>query len=286
MRRWRDIKKSGTSAGHVDDWMMTYVDMITLLLCFFAVMLIVAISKKGVPPVPPPPVAIIQKQVVDEIAVAPPPVLPKEPDMIQGNLPFHDLTTEEDTSTNAPAIAHASADTQPVEAAAQAVQAPVPDPIPVPATLTDILNNLKSQGQANLEQKGDRLTTIDINSAAFFDRGSATLTAAGVVVLHDVASNLKAQQYKDYMITVEGHTDDTPIHTAQFPSNWELSTSRASAVVRYFLEQGLSAQHLRAAGYADSFPKAPNRTATGEAIPANQATNRRVVIKLEKIDKN
>jgi len=56
-------------------------------------------------------------------------------------------------------------------------------------------------------------------------------------------------------------------------------------VVHYFLEQGIPARKLRAAGYADSFPKAPNRDANGNPIPEHQAQNRRVVIKLEKIDK-
>ena len=77
---------------------------------------------------------------------------------------------------------------------------------------------------------------------------------------------------------------DAPISTAQFPSNWELSTARASAVVHYFLDQGIPAQELRAAGYADTFPKAPNRDAAGHPLPENQAQNRRVVIALEKID--
>ena len=95
--------------------------------------------------------------------------------------------------------------------------------------------------------------------------------------------NLKAEKFRDYQITIEGHTDDAPISTAQFPSNWELSTARASAVVHYFLEQGIAAQKLRAAGYADTFPVAPNRDSAGKPIPENQARNRRVVIKLEKI---
>jgi len=100
-----------------------------------------------------------------------------------------------------------------------------------------------------------------------------------------VTVDLKSDKLKDYQITVEGHTDDTPINTSRFPSNWELSTARASAVVHFFLDQGIPALKLRAAGYADTFPKAPNRDSNGNAIPANQTQNRRVVIKMEKIDK-
>ena len=56
--------------------------------------------------------------------------------------------------------------------------------------------------------------------------------------------------------------------------------------MHFFLDQGIAAQKLRAAGYADTFPKTPNRDTNGDPLPANQAGNRRVVIKLEKIEKN
>ena len=111
------------------------------------------------------------------------------------------------------------------------------------------------------------------------------MSEAGESILHEMATKLKSDEFKDYQITVEGHTDDAPISTSRFPSNWELSTARASAVVHFFLDQDIPARKLRAAGYADTFPKAPNRDANGDAIPENQAQNRRVVIKLEKIDK-
>jgi chemotaxis protein MotB len=154
-----------------------------------------------------------------------------------------------------------------------------------PFAQSEIVDTLKSQGRADIVQKGDRITTLEISSAAFFDSGSAALNTSGESILRDVAVDLKSDKLKDYEITVEGHTDDTPINTSRFPSNWELSTARASAVVHFFLDQGIPARKLRAAGYADTFPKAPNRDANGNAIPENQTQNRRVVIKMEKIDK-
>jgi flagellar motor protein MotB len=216
------------------------------------------------------------------------PIVPPAPPFVEGNLPFHNLGEDdvEDTHVEAAAPAPAPVAEAPVVAPpVEAVASVAPTPEPPASSFSDILTSLKAQGNADLEQKGDRLTTIEINSAAFFGSGSATLSSDGAMILRKVADNLKSGAYKDYLITVEGHTDDTPIHTAQFPSNWELSTGRASAVVRFFMEQGISSQQLRAAGYADTFPKLPNRTASGDAIPANQATNRRVVIKLEKIEK-
>ena len=153
------------------------------------------------------------------------------------------------------------------------------------AALPSIADRLKSLGTAVVEQQGDRITTLQIGSATFFNSGYAALSGAGKAILEDVAVSLKSGAFAAYHVTIEGHTDDTPINTTQFQSNWELSTARASAVVRYLLEQGVAAERLTAAGYADTFPIAPNRNADGTVIPENQARNRRVVIKLEKIDK-
>jgi chemotaxis protein MotB len=86
--------------------------------------------------------------------------------------------------------------------------------------------------------------------------------------------------YEGYLIDVEGHTDDVPIRTARFPSNWELSASRASSVVRYFIEQGIKPSRLKAAGYADTKPKLPNKDIFDEGIPENREKNRRVSLRL------
>jgi chemotaxis protein MotB len=288
-QRWQ---RKTERATHADDWLMTYADMITLLLCFFAIFLSLSIPKINSPkkaettvrveqPVPPP----VEQSV-------------KPPDIPEGNLPFHGITQADQPHViegNLPFHDPVPAD-QPAEKAATPTPAETADnpPAPLPAppvsppqplSLPEIVDHMKSQGAANIEQKGDRITTLEMNSAAFFDSGSAVLSASGKAILKDVAINLKADEYKDYQVTVEGHTDDQPISTFQFPSNWELSTARAAAVVHFFLDQGIPARKLRAAGYADTFPKAPNRDASGNPIPANQAQNRRVVIKLEKIDK-
>ena len=79
----------------------------------------------------------------------------------------------------------------------------------------------------------------------------------------------------DFPITVEGHTDPTPIATPQFPSNWELSGARASSVVRLFVDAGVAAQRLTATGYGEQRPVASNDTQEG------RARNRRVTILIE-----
>jgi len=257
--------------SHADDWLMTYADMITLLLCFFVVAALASISQKTNAP------KVDAAQNVETPAQAPNPIearlSPPGPDEIkkpESSAPVEEKNTEK---------------SEPAEPGAAASVDGTSEQVQPPASLPEIVDNLKSQGEADFEQNSDRITSIEISSAAFFDSGSAILSPAGKVILRDVAGNLKSEKFKDYQVTVEGHTDDAPINTSLFPSNWELSTARAAAVVRFFLDEGISAQKLRAAGYADTFPKVPNRDANGRAIPENQAQNRRVVIKLEKIEK-
>ena len=81
-----------------------------------------------------------------------------------------------------------------------------------------------------------------------------------------------------YSVLVEGHTDDQPIASRIFPSNWELSAARAARVVRFFIDSGVSPDRLKAAGLADTQPEAPNTTSEGVPIPENRARNRRVAI--------
>ncbi len=249
---------------------MTYADMITLLLCFFAVFLFASFSltQKKEEPLPVEKVSEVKRAVVGQESlppdIAPPPEVqvPPPPRVIIGNLPFHDpsIPIEEET----------------VEAA-QPIQ-PTTN-VPVPPVLSE-------QPDKTGNKTGDKITVMEMNSSTFFESGSAQLSEPGEAVLKDLLEKIRSDIYKDYQITVEGHTDDTPIKTVQFPSNWELSTARAAAVVHYFLDQGIVPQRLRAAGYADSFPKLPNHDASGKAIPENQAQNRRVIIKLEKIEKS
>ena len=101
-----------------------------------------------------------------------------------------------------------------------------------------------------------------------FARGESDLRAPALVILGRIAGLL---QEIPNQIAVEGHTCDLPISTARFPSNWELSAARASAVVRYLIERkGIAATRLAATGYADSRPAAPNTTEEGRRL------NRRV----------
>jgi chemotaxis protein MotB len=111
---------------------------------------------------------------------------------------------------------------------------------------------------------------ISLGEAGLFDSASETLKPGGRALLDTIASGLaKAPNY----MRVEGHTDNVPINTARFPSNWDLSTSRATALVTYLVSRfGITPGRLSAAGYAEFRPVAPNDTAEGRAL------NRRVDI--------
>jgi chemotaxis protein MotB len=110
---------------------------------------------------------------------------------------------------------------------------------------------------------------MDISASTLFGMGEAVLQPASVDVLRQVAAVLSKE---DMLVEVEGHTDDTPIATAQFPSNWELSSARASSVVRILTDSGVPAKRLAAVGLASNQPLAPNDSAE------NRARNRRVTI--------
>ena len=128
--------------------------------------------------------------------------------------------------------------------------------------------------------------TIELASNDLFAVGKADIQKKAQPALAEIAKTISnfGQKYGDYQIEVEGHTDDVPIHNERFPSNWELSTARATNVVKFFIKHGVDKYHLKAAGYADLFPKVPNRDASGKPIPENRAKNRRIVILVHRND--
>ena len=122
-------------------------------------------------------------------------------------------------------------------------------------------------------------TDVEIATSAFFENGSAKFSARALPMLKTISDLLVPLANQDITIEIEGHTDDTPIATDQYPSNWELSAARSANVVRYLIAQKFPANKLRAVGMGDTRPKAQNRDTAGNPLPANQNLNRRVVIK-------
>lgn len=112
-----------------------------------------------------------------------------------------------------------------------------------------------------------RGVVVSIREAGSFPTGSADLSNVARVVLARVADTMAAARHA---IRVEGHTDDVPIRSGRFSSNWELSTARATAVVDFLIQAGLSPDRLSAAGYGEYRARGPNDS------DSNRARNRRV----------
>lgn len=122
---------------------------------------------------------------------------------------------------------------------------------------------------------------LDINSLILFDGNSIKIKEEAKPALDKIAVLLADNKYKRFQIIVEGHTDDVPFRSAEFPSNWELSSARAGAIVRYFIQKDLAPSRFQAVGMAGISPKYPNLNHFGEPIPENRIRNRRVVIHVE-----
>ena len=121
---------------------------------------------------------------------------------------------------------------------------------------------------------------IELAASAFFDPGSAKFTAKALPILQVIAEDVAPLAPQDITLEVEGHTDDTPIASEQFPSNWELSAARAANVARYLIAQHFPQTKLRVVGLGGTHPKALNRDSAGNPIPANQDLNRRVILRI------
>ncbi len=115
---------------------------------------------------------------------------------------------------------------------------------------------------------------IRITGKVLFPSGLADLDPKAGPILDDICKI--AKQYPGYMIRIAGHSDNIPISTERFPSNWELSAVRATTVLRYLIEGGVNPHRLTATGYGSLLPLVPNTTQT------NQTRNRRVEFVLEK----
>ena len=230
-------------------WLVSYADFITLMFAFFVVMYAISVVNEGK-----------YRILSDTLASA-----------------FH---TTPGSSVGA-MVAVTPGSTKP------SITAPVRAPVPVKMDerrrkaverlrnvakeLAEALAPLVREGQVRITE-GALGITIDINANVLFAPGDARLDVAAVRALFAVAQILAPT---DFPIIVEGHTDNLPISTPQFPSNWELSGMRASSVVRLFIDAGVAASRLTATGYADQRPVAGNDT------PEGRQRNRRVAITIE-----
>ena len=141
----------------------------------------------------------------------------------------------------------------------------------VAGSIMEALQPLVAAGKVRLLETS-RGVTIEINDSVLFSAGQARLHPASISAMGVIAQVLAST---DFPITIEGHTDNIPISTPQFPSNWELSAMRATTVLRLFNDGGVGAERLTAIGYGETRPLETNTT------PEGRARNRRVSVMID-----
>ena len=143
------------------------------------------------------------------------------------------------------------------------------------ATFRSLLEKLRAMidsGQLKVIVRNGRMI-IALPNDILFDSGKTAVKAEGKAALEKVAQVLATVPDRDFLVA--GHTDNVPIKTREYPSNWELSTARAVEVVRFLITKGMSGKVLSAAGFAEFDPVAPNDS------EANKGQNRRIEIVLQ-----
>lgn len=260
-----------TDGAHTDHgWMISYVDVLMLLLTLFVVLLAFETMEQ------PAPAEQLIADVADTVpAASPAPVAPESPLAVESAPPaqapaatlvpngFELIDLHSAGALLAVLESHVP-EPAPPPAAAPAIEAPREEPVTAAAPALEIPASVRERVQ--VATTPDTVNLI-IKDEVLFDRGSADIKPEAHRVLDDIAALLARNAYS---VSIEGHTDDLPIQTARYPSNWDLSVARATQVTRYLIGRGIDRQRLRAVGYAETRPLDP--AATAEA----RARNRRV----------
>jgi len=210
-------------------WLITYADMITVLLSLFVILVsMMSYVKVTGSPDQPVPQAQLHPVFIPVFAPSPNPLAQygdgAPPSDRPPPLPVFDTPTEKQAASSWASRASRQ--------------------------LQDSLAR-EQLGREALVQQVDRHVVVRLGDSVLFDLGRADLRPDGAAVLNRLAPVLKRLES---FIRVEGHTDDLPISTPRFPSNWELSAGRAAAVVRQLIEAGVPPQMVEAVGFADTRP--------------------------------
>jgi chemotaxis protein MotB len=242
----RNRRKHEEEHENHERWLVSYADFITLLFAFFVVMYAISQVNEGKYRVLSD--SLLQAFKPDGHAVDQPQILPRGPStgVPSGAIPRLPMKRGDEPQRRAREQRMRNIAKQVLEALAPLVQG----------------------GQVRVTESA-RGIAVEINASVLFKSAQAVLEPESITALTAVAEVLAGT---DNAIEVEGHTDREPISTVQFPSNWELSGARASSVVRLFVDNGVAAHRLIAAGYADTRPMDSNDSLEG------RARNRRVTV--------
>jgi chemotaxis protein MotB len=249
----RRRRKIQVEDSPLDRWLISYADFITLLFAFFVVMYAISTVNEGK--------YRVLSETLGKVFSAPGgPGLPvTDPLALPSAPPAGDPLPVPGVPVAEPLIS--------VPAGQSGSDGGVP--------FSDMVNQLQvslagltDQGLVTVSREGDRVV-VQMLSNMLFESGDARLSRLALEALRSVAYALGGTPYP---VRVEGHTDNQPISTTKFPSNWELSAARAASVVNYLGRLGVAPGRMAAIGYGEHRPKADNRTAEG------RAKNRRVTL--------
>lgn len=277
-----------------NDWSVSYADMVTLLMAFFIILTAVTVSQKP--------------SMIEGVTTTPPNQLPGPSSPFDGRgltiaefgvpanqddvvsryddpeangattdpAPSGDaytaITNPEAPETEDPPVNTVAENPDPPElppAVETAPQPTAPAANPLAEQLKQMVQQNDLAGQVEVIT-GAQSVTVRISDRILFASGKALLEDGGKALVQRLSAILNQTAAQGGIISIEGHTDNIPIRTAQYPSNWELSAARAAMVVRELVALGLPAKKLRAIGYADTKPVASNRSREG------RSSNRRV----------
>src|SRR3954468_8248155 len=254
-------KRRGPAADHENEerWLLTYADMITLLMALFMVMFSIANVNKSK-------LESLSQSLQEAFSGK---ILPGGKSIQQSGA--SEKTQTPSPTPPIPAITPLVAQVSQKQADAQARQ----EQDDFTRIKQDVdryarQHGLKSKIESTITQRG--LVIRLLTDKVLFDSGQAQLKSQSGPLLTQVAKLLQLAPGHDVM--VEGHTDSVPIRGSVYPTNWELSTARASRVVRYLVEHGAATLRMGASGYAALHPIATNTTSAG------RSRNRRVEIVL------
>jgi len=268
----RRRKKAHAEEEHENHerWLVSYADMLTLLFALFVVLY--AISQvdqakfaqfaKGLSASFGAPISALTNQQADNSVID---GMPKPADIASG------------IGASGSTVSQSQVDAAAAQAALQRSQAIQTEASSAYDQLAAIRDQIEAAltaagypGAAEYEIDERGLVVHVVSDGVLYDAESAALRTDGVRVLNAIAPELVALPNP---IRIEGHTNSIPVSAGgPYPSNWELSTDRATTVVRYLIGRGLAANHLSAVGYADTQPLVPN------SDPSAVAVNRRVDI--------
>lgn len=244
-------------AENAERWLLTYADMITLLMVLFIVMF--AISQ-----VDQAKFAKLHDGLAKEFG-ARTIVVPGGTGVLDGSKDPHQ--TDNEAGTPIASILDQPTDTTQKDAAMRAELSKLEE---ARRQITTALREHGLENSARLEISERGLVVTIVTDEVLFETGRAELRPLGAPVLDTIAPVLATLPNR---ISVEGHTDNVPIHGGRFPSNWELSAERATTVVRYLIDtHEVAPARLSSTGYAEQQPLATNDTLEG------RSKNRRVEI--------